>query len=163
MCQWATGIRLLRIAGSVHERIAVHTASWVLGSKCTLPLDVQLPSAEYTGHLLRPHLLPVLKYRLTSLTCLVDGARLPLILTLTSLTSLCLNKVRVADRASHVAWNLTVLRVLRLSHCHGSMPHLLLAGGLPRLETFAADGCEFWDGGGSSSPDFLLCLPHCST
>ena len=156
MCH-AAGISLLRIAGSVDESIAVETVNWVLSSKCTLPLDVQLLSMEYTGELLLPHLLPVLKRRLTSLTCHVDDSRFSLALTLTSLTSLCLNKLCVADPASHAEWNLAALRVLRLSDCHGPLAEMLLVGGLPRLETFAADGCDFWDEGGSSSPDFLLC------
>ncbi len=151
----AAGRWLLHIIGTANEDTALYVINWVLGSKFTKALSLHLPCANSTEELLLPHLMPQLKSQLIELFCRAKEANLADILALTSLMKLSLDKVQVGEGAPLAAWQLPVLRSLRLAGCKGLLAALIQAGSLPKLEKFRAVGCKFGIGSGGSF-DFLL-------
>lgn len=107
----AAGIAKLELAGKANVQATLDIINWILGhSKIQLPLRLIL-SIEYkltaSATLLLPHMMPILQRRLASLTCKVDDSALSAVLSLTSLTYLCLLGT---VSSAQVAWELPLLK-----------------------------------------------------
>ena len=131
-----TGITELCIT-SEDEHAAIFLISWIIGSDCRLPLQLEMPrSHEMTAtNLLALETRPLLQQRLTSLTCNATSEALSDLFTLTSLTALQLYNTNLLDVVSHEAWEMPNLKVLKLSRCRWQLAALLGAVAMPRLQS----------------------------
>ncbi len=132
-----TGITELCITGE-DEQAAIFLISWLIGSHCRLPVQLELPQSykmEADSLMLEPATMQLLQQRLASLTCNTTSEALISICNLTSLTTLQLYDTDLLNFASHETRELPRLNVLKLSKCTFQFATLLGAVTMPRLQS----------------------------
>lgn len=142
------GIRTLPIGGSLGADSALNFVNYLLGSRCTLPLDLDLSlivPSRASEQLFQPHLMPVLRQRLESFRARVPRGALGQLLATASLVNLKLSCD--VNGALVAAWQLPALQHLHLLLCKGDVGALLHAGSMPNLLTFEAEACNISTGG----------------